>query len=120
MFCLALRGALSRSRCARKLTRRNGPLARPTSPSDTALAENSSNTATGSGLDHSPRVHALYQPTEPEVARRTSASQLDRRTTAFGPFEWEPRRLFSPLGRVTSIPPQARRRSISSRTLEKA
>src|SRR5216110_1415012 len=120
MFWRAFLGALSRRRWASALTQRNAPLARPTSPSGTALAENSSNTATGSGLDHSPRVHALYQPTEPEVARRTSASQLDSLTTAFGPFEWKPRRRFSPLGRVTSIPPQARRRSIWSRTLEKA
>ena len=57
-----------------------------TSPSGTALAENSSNKATGSGLDHSPSVQALYHPIEPEVARRTSASQLDSRTTACGPL----------------------------------
>ena len=42
----------------------------------TALAVNSSNSATGSGLDHSPSSHALYQPTEPGVASRTSAIQL--------------------------------------------
>src|SRR3954449_427344 len=116
MLAGALRGALSRRRWASALIQRNGPLARPTSPSETALAENSSNTATGSGLDHSPRVQALYQPTDPEVARRASASQLDSRTTAFGAFARKPRRLFSPLGRVTSMPPQARRRWIWSRT----
>ena len=67
------------------LSQRNGPLARPTLPSAIALTENNSNTATGSGLDHSPSVHALYQPTEPEVASRTNASQLESRTTALGP-----------------------------------
>src|SRR5438270_3128237 len=109
MFCLALPGALSRSRCASALTQRNGPLARPTSPSATALAEKTSNTATGFGLDHSPSAQALYQPTDPEVARRTSASQLDNRTIALGPFERKPTRRFSPPGSVVSTPPQASR-----------
>src|SRR5438270_7903526 len=120
MFWRAFLGALSRRRWASALTQRNAPLARPTSPSGTALAEKSSNTVTGSGLDHSPKVHALYQPTEPEVARRTSASQLDKRTTAFGPLAWKPSWRFSPPGSVASIPPQASRRSIWSSTLEKA
>src|SRR5207249_3585399 len=105
---------------ASQFNQRNGPLARPTSPRATALAEKSSNTFTGSGLDHSRSVHALYQPTEPEVARRTSASQLDRRTSAFGPFALKPRRRFDPSGRAVSIPPLTSRRSISSRTLERA
>ena len=42
----------------------------------TALTLNSSNKGTGSGDVHSPSSHALYQPTEPEMARRTRASQL--------------------------------------------
>src|SRR5579864_2740032 len=117
MFCRAFLGALSRRRCATALIQRNGPLARPTLPSGTALTENNSNTVTGFGLDHSPSVHALYQPTEPEVARRTSASQLDSRMTALGPLAWKPRRRFVPSGKVVSIPPIARLRSISSRTL---
>ena len=41
-----------------------------------ALRMNRSNSGTGSGLVHSPRAQALYQPTEPEVASRTSARQL--------------------------------------------
>ena len=85
----------------------------------TALAEKISNTATGFGLDHSPKVHALYQPTEPEVARRTSASQLDSRTTALGPWR-ENRGGACPSGSVSSIPPQSSRRSIWSSTLDKA
>src|SRR6185369_8626224 len=109
MLRRALLGPLSRSRWAIALVQRNGPLARPTSPSGTAFTEKSSNTVTGSGLDHSPSVQALYQPTEPEVARRTSASQLDRRTTAVGPLAWKPRRIFPPPGRVASMPPHARR-----------
>src|SRR5947199_8240523 len=100
MFWRAFLGALSRRRWASALIQRNGPLARPTSPSGTALAENSSNTATGSGLDHSPRAQALYQPTDPEVARRASASQLDSRTMTLGPFERKPTRRFSPPGSV--------------------
>src|SRR5689334_25150159 len=98
MFCRALRGALSRRRCAIALTQRNGPLARPTSPSAAPLAEKDSNEVTGSGLDHSPNVHALNQPTDPEVARRTSASQLLRRTTALGPGARKPSRRFDPSG----------------------
>src|SRR3990170_5830347 len=90
MLRLALRGALSRSRCAIALTQRNGPLARADRPSSTELAVNNSNRTTGSGLDHSPSVHALYQPTEPEVPRRTSAFQLLRMTTASGPGAWKP------------------------------
>jgi len=85
MFALAFAGRLSRRRWASALSQRNGPFARPTLPSWTALAEKSSNTLTASGLDHSPSVHALYQPTEPEVASRTNARQLDSRTTAVGP-----------------------------------
>src|SRR5690242_8031476 len=100
MFLRALPGALSRNRCATALTQRNAPLARPTSPSVTALAENSSNIATGSGLDHSLSVHALYQPTEPDVARRTSESQLWSRTMAFGPGARKPRRRWEPSGRI--------------------
>ena len=84
MFFLAFRGALSRSRWASALTQRNAPLARPMSPSDMALAENSSNKATGSGLDHSPSVHALYHPTEPEVASRTSGEPAIQSNDGFG------------------------------------
>ena len=53
-----------------------GPLARAASPSVAALRMNRSNSGTGSGLVHSPRAQALYQPTDPEVASRTSARQL--------------------------------------------
>src|SRR5690242_3434036 len=106
MFCFAFPGALSRRRCASALIHRNGPLALPMSPRTTALAEKSSNTATGSGLDHSPSVQALYQPTDPEVARRTSASQLDRRTTALGPLPFEPRLRIEPSGSSVSMHPQ--------------
>src|SRR5215213_3647370 len=118
MFARALPGALSRNRWASALINRNGPLARPTSPSGTALAENSSKIATGSGLDHSPSVHALYQPTDPEVARRTSAIQLARRTLALGRRVRKPSRRCSPPGSVTSSPPATSRRSISSSTFE--
>src|SRR5436190_9896541 len=100
MFALALPGALSRSRCESAFTSRKGPFARPISPSAAALAEKISKTATGSGLDHSPSAQALYHPTEPEVASRTRESQLDRRTTAFGPFARNPKRRFEPSGRV--------------------
>src|SRR5207302_9621360 len=112
MLRRAVAGALSRSRWASAFIHRNGPLARPILPRGTALTANNSNKATGSGLDHTPSVHALYHPTEPEVASRTSASHLDNRTTAFGPPEWKPRLRFSPPGRVASRPPQARRESI--------
>src|SRR4029079_11077053 len=108
MFFRAFLGALSRSRWATALTQRNAPLARPTWPSGTALTEKSSNTVTGSGLDHSPSVHDLYPPHEPEVARRTRASQLDSRTTALGPFSRNPSRRLSPPGRAASIPPLTR------------
>ena len=47
---------------------------------------NRSNKGTGSGLAHSPRSHALYQPTEPESARRASARQLRRWTTGDRPL----------------------------------
>ncbi len=57
--------SLSRARCARALIQRDGPLARPNSPSETALQLNSSNSGTGSGDVHSPSSHALYHPTEP-------------------------------------------------------
>src|SRR4051812_23825051 len=97
MFARALCGALSRKRWASAFTQRNGPLARPMLPSGTAFAENNSKIATGSGLDHSPSVHALYQPTEPDVARRTSAIQLLISTIAAGPGARKPAsRLESP------------------------
>src|SRR6266498_4951376 len=105
MFFGAFRGALSRRRWARALIQRNGPLARPVSPSGTALTENNSKIATGSGLDHSPSVHALYHPTDPEVARRTSAIQLEIWTTALGPGPRKPRRRSPPFGRSTCRPP---------------
>src|SRR4051794_27348201 len=120
MFSRALRGALSRSRWASALIQRNGPLARPTSPSATALAENSSKIGTGSGLDHSPSVHALYQPTEPELARRTKAIQLRMWTRAVAPGALKPIRRLLPSGRVTSIPPHSNRRSICSSTRSNA
>src|SRR6478672_13818291 len=102
MFALAFRGALSRRRWASALIQRNGPLARPTSPNWTALAEKISKTATGLGLDHSPTAQALYHPTEPDAASRTSGSQLERRTTAFGPSARKPRRRIEPSGMVSS------------------
>src|SRR6185369_8277873 len=120
MFSRALRGALSRRRWASALTSRNGPLARATSPSDSALAANNSKMATGSGLDHSPCAHALYQPTDPDVASRTSAIQLCRRTAALAPGARKPSRRRAPPGTVTSSPPLASLRSIWSRTREKA
>src|SRR5690348_14221664 len=116
MFRFALRGALSRSRWASEFTQRNGPLARPISPRGAALAEKISKILTGSGLDHSPTVHALYQPTEPDVARRTSAIQLDSCTIAQAPLPLNPSRRLPPPGSVASIPPIVRRLSISSRT----
>src|SRR5947209_6611868 len=100
MLARALRGALSRRRWASAFIQRKTPLARPVSPSGTALAENSSKSATGSGLDHSFIVHALYQPTEPDVARRTSAIQLVICTTALGPGALKPRRCLPPSGSV--------------------
>src|SRR5258705_12509211 len=102
MFSRALRGALSRRRCAARLTQRNTPLAPPMSPRLAALTENNSKIATGSGLDHSPNAQALYQPTEPEVARRTSAIQLEIWTTAAGPGERKPRRWELPPGTIVS------------------
>jgi len=90
MLRLALPGALSRSRWASAFTKRNGPFARAARPSSTELAVNSSNKTTGSGLDHSPLVQALYQPTEPEVASRTSAIQLRSSTIGAGPGAWKP------------------------------
>src|SRR5918993_1463497 len=120
MLRLALPGALSRSRWASAFIQRNGPFARAAPPSSTELAVNNSNRATGSGLDHSPWVHALYQPTEPEVAKRTSAIQLLRWTIGAGPGAWKPIRRRLPSGSVASIPPRARRASRWSSTLAKA
>src|SRR5688500_16774281 len=120
MLRLALPGALSRRRWASAFTQRNGPFARAAPPSSTELAVNNSNKATGSGLDHSPLVHALYQPTEPEVARRTSAIQLLSSTIGVGPGAWKPIRRRLPSGRIASIPPRARRASRWSRTFAKA
>src|SRR3954452_13017630 len=120
MFSRAFPGALSRRRWASALIQRNGPFARPTSPSATALAENSSKIGTGSGLDHSPKVDALYQPTEPELARRTKAIQLRMWTRAVAPGALKPIRRLLPSGRVTSIPPHSKRRSICSSTRSNA
>src|SRR6185369_5280297 len=120
MFLTAVFGALSRSRWARELIQRNTPFARPISPSGMALAEKSSKIATGSGLDHSPRVQALYQPTEPEVARRASDIQLFSRTTAWTPRPRKPSLRSEPSGSEISSPPLGSLRSISSRTLDKA
>src|SRR6185369_9059793 len=120
MFLAALRGALSRRRWASEFIIRNRPFARPISPSEAPLTEKSSKIGTGSGLDHSPSVHALYQPTEPEVARRTRAIQLAKFSTAVAPGPRKPRSRFDPSGSVRCIPPTSSLRSISSRTLEKA
>src|SRR3954447_16901317 len=106
MLARALRGALSRRRCASAFIQRNTPFARPVSPSGIALAENSSKTATGSALDHSFIVHALYQPTEPDVARRARAIQLEMWTAALGPGARKPRRCLLASGRVASSPPR--------------
>ena len=84
------------------------------------MAENNSKIGTGSGLDHSPSVHALYQPTEPELARRTSAIQLRIWTIAFAPGARKPMRRWLPSGSVASIPPLSNLRSISSSTRSKA
>src|SRR3954447_15544366 len=116
MFLRALPGALSRRRWARAFIHRNGPFARPTSPSAAASAEKISKILTGSGLDHSPDAQALYQPTEPEVASRTRAIQLDKCTIAVGPSARNPRCRLEPSGSVVSIPPVLRRLSISSST----
>src|SRR5438477_8051982 len=105
MLSSAFRGALSRSRWASALIQRNSPLARPVSPSGTAFAEKSSKIATGSGLDHSPRVQALYQPTDPEVASRTNAIQLVIFTLAFAPGARKPRPRSVPLGSDVCKPP---------------
>src|SRR3954447_13389226 len=107
MLARALRGALSRRRWASAFAKRNKPLARAVSPSGTALAENNSKSATGSGLDHSPRVQALYQPTEPDVARRASAIQPEMWTDALGPGARKPRRRLLPSGSDASSPPRS-------------
>ena len=85
MFAFACCGLLSRRRWASAFSQRAGPLARPSSPSETALALNSSNKGTGSGDAHSPSSHALYQPTEPETPSLTSAIQLLSSIRAAGP-----------------------------------
>src|SRR5947199_351788 len=113
MLARALRGALSRRRWASALIQRNGPLARPVSPSGTALAEKSSKIVTGSGLDHSPSVQALYHPTEPDVASRTSAIQPAICTAALGPGVRKPRRYLLPSGSDASSPPDSMRLDIS-------
>ncbi len=116
MFCLACPSPLSRSWCASRLIRRISPLARPTSPSVSPFSMNNSNNCTASGELHSPAAQALYQPTEPLVARRTSAIQLFRWTTAVGPGPRNPSRLRVPSGRIASIPPCRRRSWIRSTT----
>ena len=71
---------LARRIVAQPVSQRIGPAKRSLgarrAASATELAEKSSKIATGSGLAHSPNVHALYQPTEPEVPSRTSVFQL--------------------------------------------
>ena len=108
---------LARRVVAQAMGERVDPAERPLGAADvaqrTALAVNNSNSATGSGLDHSPCVHALYQPTEPEVASRTSAIQLvDVGRSRSGPGARKPRSRCVPSGSVASIPPfRAGRRS---------
>ena len=95
------RGALSRRRWASALIQRNGPLARPTSPSATALAVNSSNSATGSGLDHSPSVPGLVP------ADRARGRQPDQRHPAV--------ELDRPLSGPAARKPIRRRRAVGQR-----
>ena len=70
-----------------------------------ALRMNRSNKRTGSGLDHSPCAQALYQPTEPEAASRTSARQLARWTIATGPSPAPAERAEAAVGQGRVDPP---------------
>src|SRR3954463_4730786 len=119
MLRRALLGSLARRPWARRLTSFHGPLARAASPRVAALRMNSSNRATGSGLAHSPSAHALYQPTEPEAASRTSARQLVRRTIPTGPGPPPPSGRKPPSGSVRSSRPSAMPASIPPSTLRK-
>ena len=80
---------LAQTIVAQPVRQRIDPAPDPLGPADLAqrspLSMNSSNSGTGSGELHSPAAQALYQPTEPDVASRTSASQLLSLTTATGP-----------------------------------
>src|SRR3546814_4902415 len=75
-----------------RLTKRHQPLARAMAPRLSPLRMKRSKSGTGSRLDHSPSVQALYQPTDPDVISRTSARQLCKRTIGIGPGLRPPRR----------------------------
>ncbi|MBO9582482.1 MAG: class I SAM-dependent methyltransferase, partial [Sphingobium sp.] len=80
-----------------------------------ALAMNRANSATGSGLDHSPACQARNQPTDPDIAKRTSACQLLRCTIAVKPCASPPRIRTDPSGRCSSSDPSTSPWSIRPR-----
>ena len=107
MFSRALRGALSRRRWASALTQRNGPLARPMSPSGDGVG--------GEQFEDRDRIGARPFAQRPGLvpADRARGREADQRHPAAklhdrarGPSPRKPRRRCEPSGSVASIPPR--------------